>query len=852
MGRRFYYTLLFGALLMIAGGCVRTDFDMSRLENGQGNIVLKISANNMPVTRATLEPTEAEMAISCLDVWVFEAEGGKRVHYERVDNALTSPNGTITLSESKEYFTKTGQDYSLYLVANSTADAGYLEENYTTLDSFKTLDQTDIDVHLTALTGTSGTILEDVPKYFLMDGTIGPVQLNDGNNSTDTKLTVDLKRAAAKMVVNIHPGSNVSFASSETSGEARYYIKNLPVKTAVLAGANREKEWPELITPTGEVQNKYFVWPANNATEDAKAIAITAYSYYNDWNDASLDKQVRLVVNIPMTINGTTYNQNWYQIPVSREKVLNRNHLYNIGVTVNVRGADHPSKPVLLTNVSFAVKDWVSEDLSVGISSNKPVYLTLNEDELVMANITEDKTSIKFSSSSPVTVRVKNYYFIDADDDYIYRYLRNSDGSTQRDDDGTPKIDPKNTEQFVYDILKDNSNEILQRVTSNVEVSVTNSKDGNHNGNILIDSEIPYNNAIRYIEVEVINEKDGITREFTVKQYPLEYITHELGWYSYRSDFGGTCWEYAAGKKLADNLIPFQANTTRRINNVTQAEYNAANLYFQARPQYSNNDTTVTWAYTEERRRSYFRSRVAVPSTNNGITTYNLYHYGWSKDTDGDYNITYYYQRSNQGASEGSLSNYNPRLYTIHISSSSPKYRLGVPRLDNGYTEASDENAELVAPAFMIASQLGVVWSGYFSLNLTAARDHCDKYVETYVDQNTGKVIHLDDWRLPTKGEIEAIMDFQPWTARGAEYGEEVETDANGNTIPAGTEFPGSPAMVTVLTGAEYWCANGYVTRASLKVTKTDLTTRYNIPIRCVRTALTTPEHSEADLPVTD
>lgn len=47
---------------------------------------------------------------------------------------------------------------------------------------------------------------------------------------------------------------------------------------------------------------------------------------------------------------------------------------------------------------------------------------------------------------------------------------------------------------------------------------------------------------MRYIIFTVENE-EGIKREVKVAQYPLEYITNIQGWYSYRSDFGGTTWE---------------------------------------------------------------------------------------------------------------------------------------------------------------------------------------------------------------------------------------------------------------------------------------------------------------------
>lgn len=63
-----------------------------------------------------------------------------------------------------------------------------------------------------------------------------------------------------------------------------------------------------------------------------------------------------------------------------------------------------------------------------------------------------------------------------------------------------------------------------------------------HHWKIQVHGDVPGNNAVRYIIFTVENE-EGIKREVKVAQYPLEYITNIQGWYSYRSDFGGTTWE---------------------------------------------------------------------------------------------------------------------------------------------------------------------------------------------------------------------------------------------------------------------------------------------------------------------
>ena len=203
-------------------------------------------------------------------------------------------------------------------------------------------------------------------------------------------------------------------------------------------------------------------------------------------------------------------------------------------------------------------------------------------------------------------------------------------------------------------------------------------------------------------------------------QYPLEYITNIQGWYSYRSDFGGTTYENRGNRK-------------------------------------TDND--------------YFKSKVAeeITSANNRGKS-NIYRYYWPK---GSNYVNGRYEQLYTGSSAG-----NARMYHVVISATSSEYTLGIPRLDaEGYTEGSAANNVIVSPSFMLASQLGALSN---TVNFNQARNHCLQYVETYKDEN-GKVVHLDDWRLPTRAELEIIIKYQ--------YS--------------------SDAMDEVIRRKGYWCADG-------------------------------------------
>lgn len=135
-----------------------------------------------------------------------------------------------------------------------------------------------------------------------------------------------------------------------------------------------------------------------------------------------------------------------------------------------------------------------------------------------------------------------------------------------------------------------------------------------------------------------------------------------------------------------------------------------------------------------------------------GLTSsdnYNGYYYaGYKAKYYDNGDIKYFSDKESSG-------NKNNRMYIIQVSSTKDsKYNIAHPNTDKatGYT-----NDEVVSPAFMIASQLGAVQSSNF--NQAKAKDHCITYRE--VKKENGKQVIYDNWRLPTKTEIQFIVDFQ-------------------------------------------------------------------------------------------
>lgn len=129
-------------------------------------------------------------------------------------NASANETGRITLPVKRSSFTE-NERYWVYLIANSTHPEKDFE-NLANLNALKAMTQEDENIHLT------GKDIEGVPGTFLMDGiaypegndepaVAAPVVLYDGSQGNDTRLAVTLRRAAAKVVVTINKGQDVTF-----------------------------------------------------------------------------------------------------------------------------------------------------------------------------------------------------------------------------------------------------------------------------------------------------------------------------------------------------------------------------------------------------------------------------------------------------------------------------------------------------------------------------------------------------------------------------------------------------------------------------------------------------------------
>lgn len=561
--KQLLYRLLFGCMtLLLLAACEADNAPFENNADGSNCVILNLEASSVPI-RATVEGNDKENAVDHIDVFVFKTDTDNTLfHYERLQ--LTAANaGKAALTKKRSEF-DIDAFYKVYIVANSTiTDFATVKS----LDDLKGKIQEDKAIHLTGLDN-----LQNVPQYFLMDGIAkasstsadNTVILNDGMLANNTELEVDLKRAAAKIIVHMKKGTQVQFSTKPGQDGALYYMRNLPYSSTVLSGVGNDAK----LRTSQPISTKYFDWK----TEE---ITITAYAYAHHWKNGSLEKEPRLIVNIPLTYTpkdpqskAEILTNSYYQIPVSRDQLLERNTCYETTVTINAPGGSDPSEPLKLEPINYTVNEWIGKPINIGGETVNLAYLTLNKYDMEMHNLTDDNT-LEFASSSNVKAKITKVWYID-----------------------------KFGQEKTLSQVRTNPNQWSESNGNNLcEITIT--PDENITGNIHVHGTVPENNTIRYITFELTNE-DNITRTVTVAQYPLEYITNIQGWYSYRMDFEGT--NYEKGEN---------------------SHYTCATSYTKS---------TDKWSFSTSDYNSFFGSKVAYVQGNgtSSLKYYYYYYYRWS------------------------------------------------------------------------------------------------------------------------------------------------------------------------------------------------------------------------------
>lgn len=661
------------------------------------------------LSRATTEPGSKDLnenTISQAQLLIFNSEGTRTRDgyrsFEFTDGKAEAVIATGDWKNDAQLFDKGPNEmYDIYVVANAHGGNASLQD-VKTLDGLLNAVDEDVDVWKMEKAKIGTEPAEYTGKRFAMSG----VSRSFAPNSKDDECTisVQMERLAAKVEVNI----TFSDEFNEKFTPTGFYSSLRNYATRGLWRSDKEVNLKN--TDRGIAGNRADD-PMVAALEkdfEAGTAKLVLYTYPTNWGGDVL-QETFVLLNMPGYYKEQEGAQseykgsNYYKIPVRLGDVtahqLNRNTIYRVNVTIDRMGQPQVDKPVEL-KPAYEVIPWTT--VTIDVDGGNLNYLELLKEEIIMKNIDESLEQY-FTSSSPVTASISEVYYYD-------KY-------------GAKQPIPRNN----YG-----------------RYGISASPESGNFGNLTIKSNIPTNNGIRYIKVTVTNEQ-GLSKEFTVKQYPLEYIVTVPGWYSYRTDFGSTYEVMGNRKTWNDN---FQSKV-----------YTKGSIY------------TYAW-YRGELKYNYW---------------YGYYYWEWDTSSN----------PTNVQLGEKQSSNPNNNMYFVRITKTSSEYVLSVPAVDaDGYTERSSKNNQLVAPAFMIASQLGTVYPQSFP----SAQEHCKQYAEKSL---AGEV--YEDWRLPTEAELKIIDRYQ---------------NTDGSVIDE------------VLGGRYYWAASGkaYETQKGTEGTKDEAY------IRCIRT----------------
>lgn len=631
------------------------------------------------LSRATTEPGSKDLnenTISQAQLLIFNSEGTRTRDgyrsFEFTDDKTEAVIATGDWKNDAQLFDKgPGAMYDIYVVANAHGGNASLQD-VKTLDGL--LNAVDEDADVWKMEKAKIGTVDYTDKRFAMSGVSSGFVPNEVED--EYTISVTMERLAAKVEVNItfRGEFNEKFTPTGFYSSLRNYA------TRGLWRSDKEvnlKNTDRGIAGNGADDPMVAALEKNFEAGTAKLVL---YTYPTNWGGDVL-QETFVLLNMPGyyteegAASGELKESNYYKIPVRLGDVtahqLNRNTIYRVNVTIDRMGQPQVDKPVEL-KPAYEVIQWTT--VTIDVDGGNLNYLELLKEEIIMKNIDESLEQY-FTSSSPVTASISEVYYYD-------KYG------------------------------------VKQTISNYDRYGISASPESGNFGNLTINSDIPENNGIRYIKVKVTNEQ-GLSKEFTVKQYPLEYIVTVPGWYSYRTDFGST-YEVMGNRK--------------------------------------------TW-------NDNFQSKV--------YTKGSIYTYGWYKWVSawlggGDWDI-YSPQNSVQKGAKQS-SNPNNNMYFVRITKTSNEYVLSVPAMDaDGYTDSSPKNNQLVAPAFMIASQLGTVYPQLFP----SAQEHCKQYAEKSL---AGEV--YDDWRLPTEAELLIIDYYQ----------------GDDNSV-----------IDRVLAGDKYWAASGSV-----------------------------------------
>lgn len=488
--------------------------DLQTTFGGGKTIRLLLNAQGDEIARAIArsEGVDAygENTIATADVFFYDANGTLLYDVDKDNVSLSAPdaNGVVTATvpmPSDDNIDLT--QATVYVIGNRQATDDQVAGAKNSVADLRALPfTTDL-----AAVPTSGTT-------FVMDGT-GAVTVT-GDVITGH---VDLVRAAAKITLTVNIPSSLTIDSKTYQAQTENItvtfnegVKTFGVPTDVFdvegragtAGTTENDVTPVTFAP-------FYSYPTTWKTGDANEPYLTLHVPWGETDESGV----------------TSYKTYHYRVPINKKHfeidgktlALNRNHWYQITLTVGVLGTPEASDMVELTDCDYEVKPW--GNLPIGAELLDYKYLVVDKNSVDIYN--QNTASVAFASSHDVTleiVSIKKWDYSTEDGvELTYAPATDATDKTVVAAESTPTNSGQNrkllTDCTVSTTNTKKGDVVLNHELINADENTNADKDGNNN------RYDDYDYVYYTITVKVTN---GVYTEYiTFTQYPEIYIEAE-------------------------------------------------------------------------------------------------------------------------------------------------------------------------------------------------------------------------------------------------------------------------------------------------------------------------------------
>lgn len=685
-------------------------------------------------------------------------------------------------------------------------------------------------------------------KDYLMDGytTFTP----DASVNSQV-IPVSLDRVASKIVVDVKFDAGflaeIKTKGLEVTGAPGWRFYNFAYNAPVFDPAKTGWTAPEY-TPSVFSAGALLLGNATYADTETKDFQISTYSYPRFW-EAGRALMDAPAINISIGYKkGDKTSYNYYRIPVVEATTteIGRNKIYKVTATIASMGSTLLDENID-TKLQYEVLDWndANDADATSVDYKLSYYLQVSPSNITLRGNGTQDVNIKYSK--PAKQKIGILYFPNQAAAEAEDYQFGTDSVKYKYTSDSPAAYYYNKDKNYRTTF--NGENVQKSISDNNDGTIAVSS------NALLNKAVKYIKFRVYLVVDGWEAKK-LYKDVIIKHYPTDNIQSIEGLWSSRTAASGstvTETEYSYDpvadgwgddpsifEKVWVNVNPSDPQAVRTVETITAQVFRnvLTSRYVRENANSEENavlgDRTEGWYYWGENPTTNDASSNDYDYYEGGLIFRTYYRYqqyyrvkyqreqykrevtrpadigwvDWERDNGKNtnpirsdngfeahifYNGTVHEIGRRQGiiqvGDDLGASYSNNHMYVVQISSTSDKYVLGRPVVDETTHQSLDD---VVSPAFMIGSQLGVVSNGAY--NAQTGATHCATYMEVAEDRT-----RYTGWRLPTEKEIGVIVAYQGKNSTYVEIdGQRIEGDDR--------------AMEPVLKGARYFNLSGGTT----------------------------------------